>query len=194
AILGGLGGIAVAYGGIQFMTSLSIPSELPLTIPFRMDTRVLLASFALSILCAFLCGLAPALQSTKTDLVIGLKSADADTPDRRRLWGRNLLVIAQVAGSMMLLTGSFLMARGFQHSVLEGTGFAKDHLLMAKFDPRLMHYDADHTQQFYKLLTERSRGTPGVLSVGLTQNPPLGLDNFANIAFVPDGFQMPRDR
>ena len=54
------------------------------------------------------------------------------------------------------------------------TGFAKDHLLMTSFDPRLVQYNATQTQQFYKLLAERMRETPGVQSEALTQNVPLG--------------------
>ena len=194
ALLGGLGGIAVGYLGIKAMGTFSIPSELPVKIPFRMDGRVLLASLALSLLSALFCGLAPALQSTRTDLVNGLKSADADVPGRKRLWGRNALVVAQIAMSLMLLAASFLMVRGFQHSVLEGTGFAKDHLLMVRFDPRLLQYDEGQTSRFYKLLAERVRDTMGVESAAFTQNPPLGLGDFGRVAFVPDGFQMPRDR
>ena len=196
ALLGGLGGIAVGYAGIAALDTFTIPTELPVKIPFRMDTRVLLASLALSVVSALFCGLAPALQSARTNLVNGLKSADGDEPGhgRRRLWGRNALVVAQVAMSLMLLAASFLMFRGFQHSLAEGTGFAKDHLLMVRFDPRLVQYDAARTQQFYKLLTERARETFGVRSAALTQNPPLGLDNFDLVAFVPDGFQMPRGR
>jgi macrolide transport system ATP-binding/permease protein len=197
ASLGGLAGIAIGYGVVEwFHTKQSIifNTELPLTIPFRMDTRVLLASLALSALSALLCGLAPALQSTRADLVNGLKSADVDVPGRKRLWGRNVLVVAQVSTSLMLLTASFLMVRGFQHGVLDGTGFAKDHLLMASFDPRLVQYKAAQTQQFYKLLAERVREAPGVQSEALTQNVPLGTDDFDGVAFVPDGFQMPRDR
>jgi predicted permease len=194
ACLGGLGGIAVGYGGIQFLTTFRIPAELPVTIPFRMDARMLLASFVVSVVSAILCGLAPALQSTRSDLVNGLKSADVDMPGRTRLWGRNVLVVAQVAMSLMLLTASFLMARGFEQSVAEGHGFAKDHLLMARFDPRLVQYNAAQTQQFYDLLAGRVRVMQGVRSAGLTQNPPLGLNGFDRVAFVPDGFQMPRDR
>jgi len=78
--------------------------------------------------------------------------------------------------------------------LLEGTGFAKDHLLMVSFDPRLMQYNAVQTKHFYKLLAERVRVAPGVASEALTQNIPLGTDDFDGIAFVPDGFQMPRDR
>jgi predicted permease len=148
----------------------------------------------LSAFSALLCGLVPALQSTRVDLVNGLKSADVDVPGRKRLWGRNVLVVAQVSASLMLLTASFLMVRGFQHDLREGTGFAKDHLLMVSFDPRLVQYNAAQTQQFYKLLAERVREAPEVQSEALTQNIPLGTDDFDGIAFVPDGFQMPRDR
>ena len=95
-------------------------------VPFRMDTRVMLACLALSLLSALLCGLAPALQSTRADLVNGLKAADVDVPGRKRLWGRNVLVVAQVAISLMLLTAAFLMVRGFNRSLAEGTPFLKD--------------------------------------------------------------------
>jgi predicted permease len=78
--------------------------------------------------------------------------------------------------------------------LLEGNAFAKDHLLMTSFDPRLVQYNAAQTQRFYKLLAERVREAPGVQSVALTQNIPLGLDGFDDLVFVPEGFQMPRDR
>jgi len=71
---------------------------------------------------------------------------------------------------------------------------SKSRVLMAKFDPRLVQYDEAQTQQFYKLVTERMREASGVRSAALTRNPPLSLDGFSTVAFVPDGFQMPRDR
>jgi predicted permease len=195
ACLGGLGGVAVAYGGIKFLCTTTMPAELPFTNnAFRMDTRVLLACLALSLLSALLCGLAPALQSTSADLVNGLKAADVDVPGSKRLWGRNALVVAQVSTSLMLLTAAFLMVRGFRHSLGEGTGFEQHHLLLARFDPRLVQYNATQTQQFYKLLTERARVAPGVQNVALTENPPLALERFDGVAFVPEGFDLPRDR
>src|ERR1700730_9763162 len=180
ASLGGLAGIAIGYGVIEWFhskDSIVFATELPMAVPFHMDTRVLFLCVGLSVLSALLCGLAPALQSTRVDLVHALKSADVDVPGRKRLWGRNMLVVAQVSMSLMLLTASFLMARGFQHSLMEGTGFTKDHLLMTSFDPRLIQYNAAQTQQFYKLLAERMRETPGVQSEGLTQNVPMGTDD-----------------
>jgi predicted permease len=197
ASLAGLVGIAIGYGVVQWFRSFQkivFMTDLPFAIPFQMDKRVLVASLALSALSALLCGLVPALQSTRTDLVNGLKSADVEVPGHQRLWGRNVLVVAQVSVSLMLLMASFLMVRGFQHSLLDGTGFVKEHLLMTSFDPRLVQYNAAQTRQFYKLITERARSTPGVLSAGLTQNIPLGQDGSDGIAFVPEGFQMPRER
>lgn len=192
ALVGGLAGIAVGYAGIRFIGAFQIPTELPTTVPFRMDTRVLLATMAFSVLSALFCGLAPALQSTRTDLVTALKTADVDTPGRRKLWGRNALVVTQVSVSLMLLTAAFLMARSFRDRVAGGTGFPRENLLMARFDPRLVQYDAAQTQRFYALLTERVRQLPGVRHATLTRNPPLSLDDFGRVAFVPDGFQMPR--
>jgi macrolide transport system ATP-binding/permease protein len=194
ACLGGLGGIAVGYAGIRFMTSFTIPSELPLIIPFRMDTRVLLLSLVVAVVSALLCGLAPALQSTRANLLDGLKTADIDVPGRKRLWGRNALVVAQVATSLMLLAASLLMARSFRESVVEGIGFARENLLLVRFDPRLVQYDAAQTQGFFGLLAKRVREAPGVRSAALTQNPPLALAEFDALAFVPEGFQMPSDR
>lgn len=197
ACLGGLAGVGIGYGFIAWTRtkeSVVILSELPMSLPFRMDTRILLASLALTLLCTLLCGLAPALQSTRVDLVNGLKSADSEMPGRKRLWGRNALVVAQVALSLMLLTASFLMVRGFEHGLLDGTGFEKDHLLMTSFDPRLMQYTAAQTQTFYEQLAKRVREAPGVESAALMQTVPLDQEPFGGVAFVPDGFTMPRDR
>jgi predicted permease len=197
AILGGLGGIAIGYGLVNWFhskESIVFETELPMAVPFHMDKRVLLACVGMAVLSALLFGLAPAVQSTRVDLVNALKSADVDVPGRKRLWGRNLLVVAQVSMSLMLLTAAFLMARGFQHTLLEGTDFTKDHLLMTSFDPRLVQYNAAQTQQFYKLLAERMRESPGVQSEALTQNVPMGQEAYDGVTFVPEGFTMPPDR
>jgi predicted permease len=65
---------------------------------------------------------------------------------------------------------------------------------MVRFDPRLVQYDAAQTQRFYKLLAERLRDTMGVESTGYTLDPPLGLEDLDRVSFVPEGFEMPRDR
>jgi len=197
ASLGGLAGIAIGYGVVEWFQSkagIVFMTELPMEVPFHMDMRILVASVALAALSALIFGLAPALQTTRVDLLHGLKSADVDLPGRKRLWGRNLLVVTQVSMSLMLLTAAFLMARSFQHTLLSGTGFAKDHLLMVKFDPRLLQYNAAQTKQFYQQLATRLRQAPGVQSQALTQNVPCGQDEYYGVAFVPDSFPMPPGR
>jgi macrolide transport system ATP-binding/permease protein len=197
AVFGGLGGIAIAYGVVQWFHSnerVIFMTDLPAGMPFQINTRVLLASLALSILSAVVCGIVPALQSTRTDLVKGLKSGEPDVPGRKRLWGRSVLVVAQVSTSLMLLTASFLMFRGFQNSLLGRTGFATDHRLMTSFDPRMEQYDTAQMQRFYKLLAERVREVPGVQSAALMENVPMGEEGLDGVTFVPEGFQMPRDR
>jgi putative ABC transport system permease protein len=197
AWLGGLLGVAVGYAGIKALQTFRIPAELPVIVPFRMDGRVLAAAIAMSVISAIFCGLAPALQSTRGDLVSGLKSGesgDGGENGRRRLWGRNALVVAQIAMSLMLLAVTFLMMRGFRQGLLDGTGFPTDNRLLVRFDPRLMQYDAERTQRFYEQLVERIRHTSGVESATLLQSPPLGLDDFEAAAFVPEGFEMPQDR
>ena len=192
--LGGLGGVAIGYGGEKFWAHFKLPSDLPVSVPVHMDARVLWAGLAFTTVSALLCGLAPALQTTSADLISGLKSGGLDVPGRKRLWGRDVLVVAQVSVSLMLLTAAFLMVRGFQHSWGEGAGFAEKNLVMAHFDPRLRQYNASQTQQFYKHLVEGVQAVPGVQSVALTQSVPLGYNDWDNLAFVPAGFQMPRDR
>ena len=196
ALAGGLCGIAIGYVGIHFMGKFRIPAELPVKIPFQMDTRVLLASFAFSVLSALLCGLAPALQSTRLNLVKGLKSADGDEAGRTQAAvgpqraGRRAGRDVADAAHRVLPDGPELPAQPERGGVRQ----AMDHLLMARFDPRLVQYDAARTERFYELLAERARQTPCVRSAGLTQSPPLSLGDFGRIAFVPEGFSMPRDR
>ncbi|HYX20661.1 MAG TPA: ADOP family duplicated permease [Thermoanaerobaculia bacterium] len=197
AALGGAVGVGIGYAFVEWFQSkqnIVFQTDLPMAVPMRMDSRMLVAALALAGLSAVLCGLAPALQSTRTNLIEGLKSADADVPVRRRLRGRNLLVVAQVAVSLMLLTASFLMARSFQRSMLEGTGFSRDHLLMVRFDPRLVQYDADQTKRFYERLVAGVRDSLGVERAALAQNVPFGQEGFDGLNFVPEGFEMPRDR
>ena len=194
ALMGGVAGIALGYVAIRLLGLFQIPGELPVTVPFRMDTRVLAMCVTAAMSSAVLCGLAPALQLTRTSVIDGLKASRSGSGGGQRLWARNALVVAQVAMSLMLLTASFLMARGFNAIVRDGLGFPKDNLLMVTLDPRLVQYDAQQSQQFYEQLTARVRELPGVRSAGLTLNPPLGQGAFETLKFVPAGYAMPRDR
>jgi predicted permease len=194
ALAGGAMGLVVAYGGIVFFRQLEIPSDLPIKFFIELDGRMLLASLAISFASALLFGLVPAIQTTRADLLTALKNAGADRSRGRRLWGRNLLVVGQVAASLVLLAVATLMYRGFRHDLLASPGFRKDHLMMMRFDPTLVRYSPDQTQQFFRQLVERVRRAPGVKSAALTEAVPMDStsvwDGAATI--LPEGFPFPR--
>lgn len=191
ALAGGGLGLAVAYGGIVFFRQLKIPSDLPIKFSVELDRRVLLASLAISVVSALFFGLAPAIQSTRADLVSALKNAGTDLPGRRWLWGRHLLVVGQVAASLVLLAVATLMYRGFRHDLLASPGFRKDHLMMMRFDPGLVRYSENQTQQFFHQLVERVRRVPGVKSVALTETIPMDSPTVRGVTILPEGFQFP---
>jgi predicted permease len=197
ALMGGVAGVGAGFAFIQLLRRFGVPTALPTVVPFQMDLRILTACVVISVVSAIVFGLAPALQSTRLDVVDGLKAGEVELPGRKRFWGRNVLVAGQVALSLMMLTAGLLVMRGFQHGLLEGVDFAKtakDHVLVATFDPRLLQYDSTRTERFYEQLVDRARQAPGVVSAGLTQNPPLGLEGFEALALVPEGEVMPADR
>ena len=192
ALAGGAVSLLFASGGTAFLSRIRIPSNLPLVITIKLDHRALLFGLAASLLSAVLFGLAPALQTSRIDLVSSLKSAEADAPGKPRLWGRKTLVVAQVALSLVLMVVATMLFRGFHSILAGGPGFRTDHLVMMSFDPGLVRYNEVQIQQFYKQLGDRARSTPGVRSAALTQVAPLAPNqSIENI--VPEGYQLPKE-
>lgn len=189
AILGGSAGILIAYAGARFFSGIPIPTDLPIVFVVGLDRRVLLFTLVVSVASIFIFGLAPALRATRPDLVPALKAADADTIGQRRLWGRNLIVVGQVALSLVLLIVSALLLHGFRAELTQGPGFRTDHLFLTGFDTQLIHYSPEQSKEFYKNLLDRTNSAPGVTSAALTSNVPLfGGDA---IQLVPEDYQLP---
>jgi predicted permease len=156
----------------------------------RLDARVVLFALLLSVASALLFGLAPALQTTRPDLVPALKSGKADGGKRRRFLGRNSLVIAQVAGSLVLLIFATQAYLGAKVLFSAPAGFRVDHLLIAHFNPALARYTPAQTTEFYKRLLERARLLPGVKSAALAHDVPMGMMGFVGIRVAPEGFRL----
>ncbi|HEY7387673.1 MAG TPA: ABC transporter permease [Bryobacteraceae bacterium] len=190
ALAGGLAGIAIAYAGASFFNAIPIPTDVPLAYHVSVDRRVLLVTVAASLLSTFVFGLAPALQSTRLNLVSALKSADADSGGKPRLWGRNLIVVGQVALSLLLLIISAVLLQGFRDELVEGPGFRTDRLYLTSLDTGPVHYSGDQTRRFYRDLLEKTRQASGVRSAALATSVPMlgGLSE----SVVPEGYTMPR--
>ncbi len=193
ALCGGVCGLFFAYGAINLFRRFRMPSDLPFAFQVNMDYRMLAFSLAASLVAVLLFGLVPALQISSTNLVPALKSADADSAGKRRLWGRNLLVVAQVAISLMMLVISGALYHGFNRLLEHGVGWRSDHLLMMSFDPSLVRYSEPQTQEFYRRLVERAAVAPGVKSAALTSVIPMA-PNQNQQNFIPEGYQLPKDK
>ena len=193
ALAGGLLGVGVGYLGVLVFRQIQIPTDLPISLSVQLNSRVLFFSLAVALFSVFLFGLIQALQSTRVNLASAMKTGDAAASGRRRVWGRSFLVACQVAVSLVLLTVSAFMYRGFHHELTANQGFRKDHLLMMSFDPSLVHYSEAQTQQFYKQLVERSRAVAGVRAVALTSSVPMSPQADA-AAIVPEGYQFPQGK
>ena len=190
AVAGGTGGIAVAWAGATFFNSLPFPSDLPIVFGFTIDRRVLLFTLVVSLVSTLLFGLAPALRSTRPELVRALKAADADSGGKQRFWGRNTIVAGQVALSLILLVISAVLLQGFRDQLTHGPGFRTERLFLTSFETQLAHYSEDQTSQFYNNLLERTRSAPGVRSAALVSVIPMINGDSADI--VPEGYQLPR--
>lgn len=157
ALLGGVLGLLVGQAGVDLFSQLRIPTDLPMVMDVKLDHQVLLFTLAISILSAVLFGLAPARQSTRPDLVAALKSTAAAEGKRQRLLGRNALVIAQVAGSLVLLVFATQAYRGASMLLSAPPGFRTTHILLASFNPTLARNTPEQTKQFYKQLLDHAR-------------------------------------
>jgi predicted permease len=195
AILGGALGLVIAQATAAMFSRIRIPSDIPLVLDFGLDSQVLLFALVVSVASAILFGLAPALQSTRLDLVAFLKAGAIAAGKPRRLLGRNTLVIAQVAGSLVLLVFATQIFRGAAILLSSPMGFRTDHLLIAGFNPTLARESTEQTKEFYRRLLDQARTLSGVKSAALTQAIPLmespELTGISSTRVIPEGVQLP---
>jgi len=191
AILGGALGLLVAQAGVNLFSQARVPIDVPLIVDVKLDPQVLLFTLLVSTVSAILFGLAPALQSTKPDLVPALKSAGTAEGKRRRLPGRNALVIAQVASCLLLLVIATQAYRGAQIIISSPAGFRTTHILTASFNPSLARDSKEQTKQFFRRLLDQARTLSGVKSAALTQAMPM-VPASPGIRVIPEGVQLPK--
>src|SRR4051812_26199258 len=173
AIVGGALGIILAIWSLDLLVSLK-PANLPRLAEIGVNRIALLFTAAVSIFTGVLFGLVPAWQVSKTDLNEGLKESGrgSDAPRRQRM--RSLLVISEVALSLVLLVGAGLMIRSFARLLAVDPGFKPDHVLTAFVSLPVAKYQTREEQvAFYDRLLERLRNVPGVSAAGVVTDIPL---------------------
>jgi predicted permease len=190
AILGGAAGLLLAQAATDLFSQIRIPTDIPIVLNFGLDQRALWFTLLASVASCVLFGLLPAVRNTKTDLTPALKPGTTGNGRRRRFFGRSALVVAQVAGSLLLLVLASQCFRGASIVLAQPTGFRTDHILTANFDPSLARYTPAQTDEFYRQLLDKSRTFPGLRAASLTSAVPM-LPGGSLLRIVPEGYQLP---
>jgi predicted permease len=175
SVLGGGVGLALAASISGLVVSYTPPNTFAtLTLDNRLDWRVLGFTLAVSLLTGILFGLAPALSASRPDLVSALKDESTSMGKSvRRLSLRNLLVVGQVALSVIVLIGAALCVRSLQKLQAIDAGFDPSKVLALSADVSLSGYSNERGLQFYSALLERIELLRGVEAVSLAAQLPL---------------------
>jgi predicted permease len=184
AIGGGLFGVVLSLWATRALSTFQTPAPVPLDLSLNVDWRVLLYTFAVSVGSGLLFGLAPAWAASRTLLSSALKGEDMLARPGRRWTLRNVLVVAQIAMSLVLLCATGLFLRSFESAAGIDIGFRSQGLLMMSVDPREHGYTAERTVQLLGQLRGRVAALPGVRSAACTDVAPLSMGNRS------DGFSV----
>ena len=189
AIGGGVLGVTLALWATSALSAFRLPVPIPLDIAVSLDWRVLLYAFGLSIAAGLVFGLAPAYAAARPLITAALKGEDALARPGRRLTVRNILVIAQISLSLVLLCVTGLFLRSLERAAGMDVGFRSDGLLMLSVDPRVHGYTPEHTVEFLGELRDRAAALPGVTSAVLTDVAPLSMGNRSD-SFHAEGIKL----
>jgi putative ABC transport system permease protein len=176
SIIGGLLGMVIASGTIGLIRALSPQQDLARFARVTVDSTALVFCFGATVGSAFLFGLLPAWNLSKTNLVNSLKDGSGRQgtagPQRQRV--QTFLIIAQVSIACVLMIGAGLLARSLQASETISLGFDPHHLFAAKIELSGVRYkEGGRSLKFFKELLATVRSLPGVTAAALNPNPPF---------------------
>ena len=172
---GGVLGVLLSLWATQALSALQLPVPTPVDMRIGVDWRVLLFTLTLSILSGLLLGMAPAWAAARPLLGSALKGEDALARPGRRWTLRNLLTVAQIAMSVILLSMTGLFLHSLQTAATIDLGFRPQDLLSMSVDPRLHGYTPERIVEFLDQLRVRVAALPGAISAACTDFPPLSM-------------------
>lgn len=191
SMMGGAGGLLVAYWSIPALLSLK-PATIPVSIEAPLDWRVFAFAFVASLLSGIAFGVMPALRSTRRDLMPALKD-ERQLAGPRRSRMRGSLVVAQITVCLVLLISAGLCVRSLFNARSIDPGFSTHNIAVAHLDPGSLGYTEAQDRQFYQQLLERVRALPGVSSASLSDYLPLGTSRSVHDVQI-DGVNPPPGR
>lgn len=174
-VVGGFVGIGIAHAIAKFIVSFEPPIPVPVAINLQIDRTVLAYALVLSFGTGVIFGLVPALRSSRPDLVGALKDESGTVAVKRGRFNlRDLLVVAQVTTSVVLLIAAGLFVRALGKAQHINPGFETRQAAVVSVDVTVAGYDVEAGREFFRQLRERLEPHPAVEAVGLTDRVPLG--------------------
>ena len=187
ALAGGVAGFLFAYWLTSAATTMyhKFPAPMPIDLDVRPDWTVFAFTFALAVIAGVGFGLAPALAATKTDFGPALKGgAVTQLRGYRRFGLRNLLMVYQVSGSLMLLIITGFIVLGFSNMSKANAIFDTSNLYLLSIDPVRDGYSPNQTAPLFEKLRERLQTAPAVESVAFTDVPPGNMFALGTTVFT----------
>jgi predicted permease len=178
ACAGGAAGLLLAIWADQALIAFLPPSATPLNVSATPDWRILTFATGISLLTGIIFGLVPALQATRPDVAGTLKAQAGSVVGGASGGIRKLLVVTQIALSLLLLIGAGLFIRSLRNLKDLDPGFHTTSLLAFKVNPTLNGYESGRTKAFYERLRETLGGLPGVEMAALAVVPVLEGDEW----------------
>jgi putative ABC transport system permease protein len=186
ALVGGALGLLLGWWGVDVLMA-AIPTDIPLAGEVSLDWRVLGFTAALSVMTGILFGLAPAMQSSKLDLTESLKEGGRGSTEGSGGRLRSVLVVTEIAVSMVLLVGAGLLGQSFMRLLDVSPGFNPQGVVAT--DVVFVNKKFSEDERKVATLDEILRGAaslPGVEAVGTVDPVPLG-GNFVAYSFNIEG-------
>ncbi len=189
ALFGAIGGLLLAWWSVDLLRVLG-PQDVPRLDEVRINGVVIIFTLAIALVSTLLFALVPALQVTRSNVNASLQEGNRSGagPESQRL--RGILVVSQVALSLLLLAGAGLLIRSFGNLRATNPGFDPRQVLTADFVlPRGKYPEREQQRQFYERFLPRLAALPGVEAVGGVSPLPFSDNDSANsfwIAGRPD--------
>jgi predicted permease len=197
AIAGGAAGAVAGNWGCHLLNGLRPLGDFPLRLAFAFDWRVFGYTTGVAVLAGIMAGLAPALRVARTDVNEVLREGGRGTiGDSGRHWVRHGLVVAQVAGSLVLLVAAGLFVRSLQSAESTDLGFDPHGVLNAGLDPGLQGYDQKRSEALLRAVLDKARSLPGVKSASMAFSIPESYYNdgarvYAEGQAIPPATRVP---
>jgi predicted permease len=190
SLIGGGLGIVLGAWASETLAHINMHIDVPITLDFNLDWRIFLYSFLAAMAAGVVVGTVPAVRSTRADINTVLHEGGRGATHGRS-WFRSALVVAQMAGSLVLLIAAALFVRSLNAMQTMDLGFRPDHVLNAVVDPTEIGMDDPQSRNLARAILARLQQLGGVEAVSHASILPLNYFHAGYDLIQPDGGAAP---